>query len=57
MDAELRIVLDMTLLMVISGLCSLLFARIKMPPILGYLTAGIILGPTMFPQLWWSRPR
>lgn len=52
MDAELRIVLDMTLLMVISGLCSLLFARIRMPPILGYLTAGIILGPTMFPQLW-----
>ncbi len=52
MDAELRIVLDMTLLMVISGLCSILFARIRMPPILGYLTAGIILGPTMFPQLW-----
>jgi len=52
MDAELRIVMDMTLLMVISGLCSLLFARIKMPPILGYLTAGIILGPTMFPDLW-----
>lgn len=52
MDAELRIVMDMTLLMVISGLCSLLFARIRMPPILGYLAAGIILGPTMFPQLW-----
>lgn len=52
MDAELRIVLDMTLLMVISGACSLLFAKIKMPPILGYLAAGIILGPTMFPQLW-----
>ncbi|NLX46560.1 MAG: cation:proton antiporter [Euryarchaeota archaeon] len=52
MDAELRIVLDMTLLMVISGLCSLVFAKIRMPPILGYLTAGIILGPTMFPQLW-----
>jgi len=52
MDAELRIILDMTLLMVIAGLCSLIFARIKMPPILGYLTAGIILGPTMFPELW-----
>ncbi len=52
MDAELRIVLDMTLLMVISGVCSIIFVRIKMPPILGYLTAGIILGPTMFPQLW-----
>lgn len=45
-------IVDMTLLMVIAGLCSLVFAKIKMPPILGYLTAGIILGPTMFPQLW-----
>jgi len=52
MDAELRVILDMTLLMVISGVCSIIFVRIKMPPILGYLTAGIILGPTMFPQLW-----
>jgi CPA2 family monovalent cation:H+ antiporter-2 len=52
MDAELRIIMDMTLLMVISGVCSIVFVRIKMPPILGYLAAGIILGPTMFPQLW-----
>lgn len=44
--------MDMTLLMVISGVCSIIFVRIKMPPILGYLAAGIILGPTMFPQLW-----
>ena len=52
MDAEIRIILDMTLLMVIAGICSVVFARIRMPPILGYLTAGIILGPTMFPMLW-----
>lgn len=52
MDAELRVILDMTLLMVISGVCSIIFVRVRMPPILGYLSAGIILGPTMFPQLW-----
>ncbi|QLH74967.1 MAG: cation:proton antiporter [Methanomassiliicoccales archaeon] len=52
MSEESRIIVDMTLLMLISGICSLVFARIKMPPILGYLAAGLILGPTMFPDLW-----
>jgi len=46
-----KLVLDMTLLLVISGVCSLIFVRIKMPPILGYLAAGIILGPTMLHDL------
>ncbi len=52
MSGEARIVIDMALLLLISGVCSLIFAKIKMPPILGYLTAGIILGPTSFPGLW-----
>jgi CPA2 family monovalent cation:H+ antiporter-2 len=52
MAEETRIVIDLTLLLLISGIFSLVFAKIKMPPILGYLTAGIILGPTMFPELW-----
>jgi monovalent cation:H+ antiporter-2, CPA2 family len=52
MSEETRIVIDMALLLLISGVCSLVFAKIKMPPILGYLAAGIILGPTMFPDLW-----
>ena len=52
MSEDARIVIDMALLLLISGACSLVFAKIKMPPILGYLTAGIILGPTMFPVLW-----
>lgn len=52
MSEETRVIIDMALLMVISGLCCLIFAKIKMPPILGYLVAGIILGPTMFPDLW-----
>ena len=52
MSEEIRIVTDMTLLLLASGVCSIVFAKIKMPPILGYLAAGIILGPTMFPDLW-----
>jgi CPA2 family monovalent cation:H+ antiporter-2 len=52
MNEETRIVIDMTLLLLISGVCSIVFAKIRMPPILGYLTAGIILGPTMLHELW-----
>ncbi|MDD1773166.1 MAG: cation:proton antiporter [Methanomassiliicoccales archaeon] len=52
MSEETRIVIDMALLLLISGVFSLIFAKIKMPSILGYLTAGIILGPTMLPELW-----
>ena len=52
MAEETRIVIDMALLLLISGVCSLVFVKIRLPPILGYLTAGIILGPTILPQLW-----
>ncbi len=51
MADETSIIIDMTLLLLISGICILIFAKIRMPPILGYLTAGIILGPTMLPEL------
>jgi CPA2 family monovalent cation:H+ antiporter-2 len=52
MNEETRIIIDMALLLLISGVCSIIFAKIRMPPIIGYLTAGIILGPTMLPELW-----
>ncbi|MDW5563582.1 MAG: cation:proton antiporter [Methanomassiliicoccus sp.] len=47
-----RVVIDLALLLLISGGLSILFTKIRMPPILGYLAAGIILGPTMLPSLW-----
>ncbi|MBI0583737.1 MAG: cation:proton antiporter [Methanomassiliicoccus sp.] len=52
MAEETRVVIDLALLLLISGGLSLVFAKIKMPPIIGYLAAGIILGPTMLPALW-----
>jgi CPA2 family monovalent cation:H+ antiporter-2 len=52
MTEDVRVVIDMALLLMLSGGLSILFARIKMPPILGYLGAGIVLGPTMLPELW-----
>jgi len=47
-----RVVIDLALLLLISGGLSMLFAKIRMPPIIGYLAAGIVLGPTMLPSLW-----
>lgn len=37
----------MTYLLLIAGGCSIIFSRLKLPAIVGYLAAGIILGPTM----------
>ncbi|MDR1955201.1 MAG: cation:proton antiporter [Candidatus Methanoplasma sp.] len=34
---------NMTLLLLVAGVCSVLFKRLKLPPIIGYLAAGIIL--------------
>ena len=49
---EFRLVIDMAILLLIAGVFAVVFAKIKMPPILGYITAGIIIGPSMFPELW-----
>ena len=35
--------LNMTLLLLVAGICSVIFKKLKMPPIIGYLAAGIIL--------------
>lgn len=52
MTEEYRVVIDLALLLLISGILSLVFVKIKMPPILGYVAAGVVLGPSMFPDLW-----
>jgi CPA2 family monovalent cation:H+ antiporter-2 len=49
---EFRIVIDMAILLLIAGVFAVVFAKIRMPPILGYITAGIIIGPSMFPEVW-----
>ncbi|MDR2846508.1 MAG: cation:proton antiporter [Candidatus Methanoplasma sp.] len=35
--------INMTMLLLVGGICSVVFKRIKMPPIIGYLVTGIIL--------------
>jgi Kef-type K+ transport systems, membrane components len=41
---EETLLLNMALLLLVAGVCSVVFKKLKMPPIVGYLAAGIILG-------------
>jgi len=42
---ELTLVKDFTMIMVVAGAVTLLFRKLKQPPILGYLIAGLLVGP------------
>jgi CPA2 family monovalent cation:H+ antiporter-2 len=41
---EAAILLNMMILLLLGGLCSIIFKKLKMPAIIGYLLTGIILG-------------
>ena len=41
---------DITMMLLVAGLCILVMSRLKMPTIIGYLLAGVLLGPNLFPQ-------
>ncbi len=49
---ETRLLLDIALLTAIAGICSIILVKLKFPAIIGYLVAGIVLGPTMLHELW-----
>jgi CPA2 family monovalent cation:H+ antiporter-2 len=40
---EATFLVNMTLLLLVAGICSVVFKKLKMPPIIGYLVAGVIL--------------
>ena len=40
---ELEFLLSMTTLVLLAGLCSVVFTKLKLPPIIGYLLAGILI--------------
>ena len=42
---ELTLVKDFTVILVVAGAITLLFRKLKQPPILGYLIAGLLVGP------------
>ena len=44
---EMEFLIVMTCLTLLAGLCSVVFSKLKMPPIIGYLSAGIIIANFM----------
>ncbi len=46
---ESILVKDVAIIMTVAGVTLLLFRRLGQPPILGYLLAGVIIGPYSFP--------
>jgi len=50
MDTETRLLLDITMMLVVAGVCSIILSKLKLPSIIGYLAAGILLGPYVIPE-------
>jgi len=46
---EITLVKDFAVIMVVAGAITLLFRKLRQPPILGYLIAGLIVGPYTLP--------
>src|SRR5690606_10392639 len=48
-----HLIQDLGLILAVAGLTTLLFKRLKQPVVLGYILAGLIVGPklTLFPTI------
>jgi CPA2 family monovalent cation:H+ antiporter-2 len=46
MDVSLRIFEELAILLVVAAVTAYLLTRIRVPPVLGYLVVGILIGPT-----------
>ena len=49
MSFAIQIITDLAVLMVIASAVAFIFYKLKQPLIIGYLIAGIIIGPSMAP--------
>ena len=47
MDATTELLVDITLIMIIAAACSLVFTKLRLPSVVGYLVAGMLLGPAV----------
>jgi len=50
---ELELLLYITMMMAVGGGCALVTKQLRLPTILGYLIAGLILGHNLFPDVPW----
>lgn len=48
---ELTLVRDFAIIMMVAGIAIAVFRRLNQPPILGYLVAGLVVGPFTLPHL------
>ncbi|MFC1958070.1 cation:proton antiporter [Chloroflexota bacterium] len=46
---EFAFIKDFAIIMVVAGVVTLLFRRLRQPPVLGYLIAGVLIGPYALP--------
>jgi len=46
---EFALVRDFAIIMVVAGAVTLLFRKLRQPPVLGYLIAGVLIGPYALP--------
>ncbi len=51
MGQEFGLLRDIALIMVAAGVVTLLFHKLRQPPVLGYLLAGLLLGPHLLPDI------
>jgi Kef-type K+ transport system membrane component KefB len=46
--SEIEILFDITVMLVVASVCILILSRLKMPTLIGYILAGILLGPFLY---------
>lgn len=46
MDVQIRFLMETTVILAVAGLTAVVFTRMKMPVVIGYLAAGILVGLT-----------
>jgi monovalent cation:H+ antiporter-2, CPA2 family len=51
MGSETVLLFDITLMLIVAGVCSIVLKKLKLPTIIGYLIAGFLLGPHIFPEV------
>ena len=51
MSSETLLLFDITLMLTAAGICSIVLKKLKLPTIIGYLIAGFLLGPHIFPEV------